>query len=76
MSARIPSDCEEDLKEEDLEDFDPDSSGGELGVAQMVVISYTELMYGCSNSYFESKTPVKPKKGIVAYEVVTGPSEK
>lgn len=56
MSARIPSgpdSCEEDRKDEDLEDLDPDSSGGELGVVQMVVISYTELfelMYGRSKS--------------------------
>lgn len=35
-----PDSCEEDRYDEDLEDLEPDSSGGELGVVvQMVVIS-------------------------------------
>ena len=36
-----PDNCEDERKDEDLEDLDPDSSGGEFGVVvQMVVISY------------------------------------
>lgn len=45
ISVKIPSgpsSWEEERKEEDLEDLEPDSSGGELGVVQMVVISYRE----------------------------------
>lgn len=38
-----PSIWEEEWKEEDLEDLDPDNSGGELGVAQTVVV-----MVACS----------------------------
>lgn len=43
ISARIPSgldNWEEEWNEEDLEDLDSDSSGGEFGVVQTVVISY------------------------------------
>lgn len=37
-----PDSWEEEWKEDDLEDLDPDSSGGEFGVVQMVVISYSD----------------------------------
>lgn len=42
MSAKMPSvpdSWEEEWKEDDFEDLDPESSGGEFGVVQMVVIS-------------------------------------
>ena len=43
ISVKMPSgpdSCEDERKEEDLEDLEPDNSGGELGeVVQTVVIS-------------------------------------
>lgn len=36
-----PDSWEEEWKEDDLEDLDPDNSGGEFGVVQSVVISYS-----------------------------------
>lgn len=33
-----PSICEEEWNDEDLEDLDPDNSGGELGLGQTVVM--------------------------------------
>ena len=42
MSVRIPSgpsSCDEEWTDEDLEDLDPDRSGGELGAVEVVVMS-------------------------------------
>lgn len=43
ISVKMPSgpdSCEDERKDEDLDDLEPDSSGGEFGVVvQMVVIS-------------------------------------
>lgn len=43
-SGKIPS-SEDGWEVEVLEDFDPDSSGGELGAVQTVVISYARSIF-------------------------------
>lgn len=47
-----PSIWEEEWKEEDLDDFDPDNSGGELGLGQTVV------MISCSHSLNHNCPPL------------------
>lgn len=55
-----PDSCEEERKDEDLEDLDPESSGGEFGVVvQMVVISYN-LLY--LNQKIEKIVSIKVEK--------------